>query len=235
MIAWWGPVIHEFYATTETGPVTLVGSEDYQRKPGTVGRACPGCIVKVLDDEGREQPPNHLGEVAVVNTLFPEFTYRNRPEERAELDRNGLIAPGDIGYLDEEGFLFLCDRKKDMIISGGVNIFPSEIEAVLLAMPGIKDCAVFGIPDDEYGEVLAAHIEPLETAGLDENAVREHLRKQLSGLKVPRIYRFERALPRDDNGKINKRRLAEPYRSAVGRPIMAGSTAAQLSTSGLRS
>jgi long-chain acyl-CoA synthetase len=220
MIEWWGPVINEFYGSTETGPVTFVGSQDYLRKPGTVGKVIPGCTVKVLDEDGRELPPGTPGEIAGHNPLHPPFTYRNCPGEREKLDRGGgLLASGDIGYFDEEGFLFICDRKKDMVISGGVNIFPAEIEALLLALPGVKDCAVFGIPDEEYGEVLAAHIEPLPGAVISEAAVCEHLRSRIGGLKVPRIVRFDPWLPREDNGKIYKRRIAEPYWKAAGRRI----------------
>lgn len=219
MIEWWGPVINEFYGATETGAVTFVSSADYLRKPGAVGRPIEGCIVKVIDQDGRELPPETAGEIASVNTLYPTFTYRNLPEERAKLDRDGLIASGDIGYFDADGYLFLCDRKKDMVISGGVNIFPSEIEALLLELPGVKDCAVFGIPDEEYGEVLAAHIEPIPGAELHESTVREYLRARLAGLKVPRVVQFQSELPREDNGKIYKRVIADPYWQAVGRRI----------------
>jgi len=219
MIEWWGPVINEFYGSTETGPVTLVGSEEYLRKPGTVGRVIPGCTVKVLDEDGREVPNGTPGEIAAFNPLHPDFAYRNCPEQRASLDRGGLIASGDIGYFDQDGYLFLCDRKKDMVISGGVNIFPAEIEAALLDLPGVKDCAVFGIPDEEYGEVLAAHIELMPGANVSEANVRSHLRARLGGLKLPRIVRFETALPREDNGKIYKRRISDPYWKAVGRRI----------------
>jgi len=219
MIEWWGPVINEFYGATETGSVTLVGSEEYLRKPGTVGRVIPGCTVKVIDEERREVPPGTPGEIVSFNSMYADFTYRNLPEERAKLDRGGLIASGDIGYFDDDGYLFLCDRKKDMVISGGVNIFPAEIEAVLLGLPGVKDCAVFGIPDEEYGEVLAAHIEPAAGAQLQESAVREYLRGRLAGFKIPKVVRFEMELPREDNGKIYKRRISDPYWQATGRRI----------------
>jgi len=219
MIEWWGPVINEFYGSTETGSVTLVGSEEYLRRPGTVGRVTPGCTVKVIDDAGREVPPGTPGEIVSFNSMYADFTYRNLPEERAKLDRGGLIASGDIGYFDADGYLFLCDRKKDMVISGGVNIFPSEIEAVLLGLPGVKDCAVFGIPDEEYGEVLATHIELVPGAHLHESAVREHLRGRLAGFKIPRVVRFDAELPREDNGKIYKRRISDPYWQAAGRRI----------------
>lgn len=219
MIDWFGPVINEFYGTSETGAVTLVGSEEYLRKPGTVGRPMPGCIAKVLGERGEELPPGAPGEIFAVNPAYPDFTYRNRPQERAGLDRDGLVATGDVGYFDADGYLFLCDRKKDMVISGGVNIFPAEIESVLLTLPGVGDCAVFGIPDEEFGEVLAVHIELLPGTDLAESAVRDYARERLAGIKVPRVVRFERELPRQDNGKIYKRRLAEPYWKAAGRRI----------------
>ena len=211
MIEWFGPVMHEFYAASEFGAVALIGSADALRKPGSVGRALPGCIVKVLDASGRELPVGATGEIAALNTAYPDFTYRNRPEARAALDRGGLIATGDIGHMDEEGFLFLSGRSSDMVISGGVNIFPAEIEEVLLGCPGVADCAVFGIPDEEYGEALAAHIQPLPQRTLDELEVRAWLRERLPGFKTPRVIRFEAALPREDSGKIFKRRLREPY------------------------
>jgi long-chain acyl-CoA synthetase len=219
MIEWWGPVINEFYGSTETGPVTFVGSEEYLRKPGTVGRVIPGCTVKVVDERGREAPPGTPGEILSFNSVYADFTYWKRPEERAKIERGGLIASGDIGYFDADGYLFLCDRKKDMVISGGVNIFPSDIEAALLELPGVKDCAVFGIPDEEYGEVLAAHVELMPGARVGEAAVREHLRTRVSGLHMPKIIRFETELPREDNGKIYKRRISDPYWKAAGRRI----------------
>ena len=211
MIEWFGPVINEFYALSETGAVTLIGPADALRKPGSVGRALPGCIVKVLGYGAQELPPGAEGEIAVLNPGYPDFTYRNRPEARAALDRGGLVATGDIGYVDADGFLFLCGRRSDMVISGGVNLFPVEIEEVLLACPGVADCAVFGIPDEEYGEVLAAHIEPLRGVELNEAEVRAYLRERLPGLKVPKIIRFDEALPREDSGKIFKRWLREAH------------------------
>jgi long-chain acyl-CoA synthetase len=215
MIEWFGPVIHEFYAASELGAVTLIGPQDALDRPGSVGRALPGCTVKVLDGSGRGLPPRAEGEIAAVNHAYPDFTYRNRPEARAALDRGGLVATGDIGYFDEQGFLFLCGRRNDMVISGGANIFPADIEEVLLACPGVADCAVFGIPDEEYGEVLAAHVEPIPGAELHEAGVRAYLRDRLPGFKVPRVIRFEQALPREDSGKIFKRRLREPYWAAA--------------------
>lgn len=219
MIAWWGPVIHEFYGTTESGMITLVDTEDWLRKPGTVGRPMAESTVKIIAESGNEMPAGEPGEICAVNRLYSDFTYRNLDKERHKLDCNRLIKTGDIGYLDADGFLFLCDRKKDMVISGGVNIYPAEIEGALHSMSTVSDCAVFGIPDEEYGEALAAHIELIPGAPANEEDIRTFLGDRLSRFKIPRVIRFESGLPRDDNGKIYKRRLSEPYWAGVGRRI----------------
>jgi long-chain acyl-CoA synthetase len=219
VIDWWGPVLQEFFGTSETGPVTLITSAEYRQRPGSVGRPQEGCTIHILDDQGTLLPPGTAGEVAARNSFYPDFTYRHRDEERARLERNGLIATGDIGYLDEENYLYLLDRKKDMIITGGVNVYPAEIEAVLLTMPVIRDCAVFGIPDDEFGESMAAHIELCIDCHLAADAVVAYLRERLPSYKIPKVIRFENSLPREDNGKIYKRRLADPYWAGTGRRI----------------
>lgn len=217
MVAWWGPVLREFYGASESGPVTLLAGEEYLRKPGSVGRPMAGCTVHILGEEGTVLPAGESGEIAVRNGSYPEFTYRHRPEERAKLDRGGLIATGDIGCLDEEGFLFLRDRKKDMIITGGVNVYPAEIEGIILERPEVRDCAVFGIPDTEFGESMAAHIELCAGVDPDLEAMRRHLTDRLAKYKIPKVIRFTEGLPRDDNGKIAKRHLAAPYWTDQGR------------------
>jgi long-chain acyl-CoA synthetase len=219
MIDWWGPVINEYYGGTETGGVVFHNSEEALRKPGTVGRPIPGGIVRIYDDEGNELGPNQIGEVYLRITDWPDFTYRGRDEERRACERDGLITCGDVGYLDEEGYLFLCDRKKDMVISGGVNIYPAEIEAVLINMPGVKDCAVFGIPDEEFGESLAAHVELQPGAELADAQVREFLGEHMARYKIPKVIEFATALPREDSGKIFKRKLRAPYWEEAGRQI----------------
>ena len=124
-----------------------------------------------------------------------------------------------MGYVDADGFLFLCDRKRDMIISGGVNIYPAEIESVLIQMPGVRDCAVFGIPDEEFGEQICAHVEAAPDAALDAASVRSYLGEHLARYKVPRVVEFSAALPREDSGKIFKRKLRAPYWEKAGRSI----------------
>ncbi len=219
MIEWWGPVIWEFYGATESGAVTIVSSADWLRKPGTVGRPSKGAKLSIQDEEGREVPQGEIGEVFSSIDYYPEFTYHNLPEKRAEIERRGLITVGDMGYIDPDGYLFLCDRKRDMVISGGVNIYPAEIEAVAIAMPGVKDCAVFGIPDEEFGEALIALVEAMPGHALDIEAVRTHLQSHLASYKVPRRIEIAHDLPREDSGKIFKRRLREPYWKDAGRRI----------------
>jgi long-chain acyl-CoA synthetase len=141
------------------------------------------------------------------------------PQKRQDIERDGLVTLGDVGYLDEDGYLFLCDRKNDMVISGGANIYPAEIEMTLLLLSGVRDCAVFGIPHEDFGEALCAYVEPESGAALDEAAVRAFLSERLADFKVPRVIRFETGLPREDSGKIMKRKLRDPYWEATGRRI----------------
>ncbi|MDB5466756.1 MAG: long-chain fatty acid--CoA ligase [Phenylobacterium sp.] len=211
MIAWWGPIIHEYYGSTETGVAVGCDSEDARRKPGTVGRALPGCTVKVLGPDGEALAAGEVGEVFVRCHDLPDFTYHNRDAERAEAGYGELVSVGDLGYLDADGYLFLCDRKRDVVISGGVNIYPAEIEAVLITLPGVRDCAVFGIPDEEFGEALCAVIEPDGAESIDAAGVTAFLRSGLAAFKVPKRIEFATQLPREDTGKVFKRKLREPY------------------------
>ncbi|WP_417518641.1 acyl-CoA synthetase [Marinobacter sp.] len=218
MIEWFGPVINEFYGSTESSGVTACTSEQALAKPGTVGTTVPEADVRILDAEGNILPPGQIGE---IYSRFPnmDFTYNRKPEERAAIDRDGYITSGDMGYFDEDGFLFIADRIKDMIISGGVNIYPAEIEEVLHNCPGIKDCAVFGIPDAEFGESVMAVIETDDGNTIDVKGVEAYLREHLAGYKVPRHIEVGHDLPREDSGKIFKRRLRDKYWQAAGRSI----------------
>jgi long-chain acyl-CoA synthetase len=211
MIDWWGPVLSEFYGGTESGALTVCSSEEWRTKRGTVGRAVEGVKLAIYGDDGQVLPAGEIGEVYGRQLGLADFTYHGKPEERAKIERDGLITCGDVGYLDPDGYLFLCDRKRDMIISGGVNIYPAEIEAVLIAAPGVADCAVFGIPDDDYGEAVMAVVEPQSGLAIDLAAVRAHLAAHLASYKVPRHIEVQAGLPREDSGKIFKRLLREPY------------------------
>jgi long-chain acyl-CoA synthetase len=220
MIDWLGPVVHEFYGSTESGAVTVVDSHEWLQRPGTVGCAIQGGEVRIYDDGGTRLGPGAIGEVYTRLEFLPEFTYHQLPDKRAEIDREGFITSGDVGYLDEAGYLFLCDRKRDMVISGGVNIYPAEIEAVLIACPGVKDCAVFGIPDAEFGEALMAVVEPQPGVPAPSvTEVRAYLARHLADYKVPRRIELGSDLPREDSGKIFKRRLRDPYWANAGRAI----------------
>jgi long-chain acyl-CoA synthetase len=211
MIAWWGPVINEYFGSTETGIPVWHSAEEALKKPGTVGRVIEGGIVKIFREDGSLCGAGEIGEIYMRQTAVPDFDYHGKAEARAEAGRDGLISVGDVGYLDADGYLFLCDRKRDMVISGGVNIYPAEIENVLIGMPGVRDCAVFGIPDAEFGERLCAFVEPEPDSGISAAAVQSFLRERLANFKVPKHVEFRDVLPREATGKIFKRKLREPY------------------------
>jgi len=219
MIEWWGPVIYEYYGSTEASALTFANSEDALRKPGTVGKILEGVELRFLGDNGDPLPQGEIGEIYSKIAGNPDFTYHNKPEKRAEIERDGFITSGDVGYIDEDGYVFICDRKRDMVISGGVNIYPAEIEAALHAVPGVHDCAVFGIPDEEFGEALMAVVEPQAGITLDTADIRAQLKTSLADYKVPKHVEIQRNLPREDSGKIFKRRLRDPYWERAGRRI----------------
>jgi len=219
MIEWWGPVIFEFYGSTESGAVTFATSEDALKKPGTVGKISPGAELCFIGDDGRVLGVGEIGEIYSRIATNPDFTYHNKPNKRTEIERDGFITSGDVGYIDADGYVFICDRKRDMVISGGVNIYPAEIEAVLHAMPGVHDCAVFGVPDAEFGEALMAVVEPRSGVMLGVPEIRARLKASLAEYKVPRHVEIRTELPREDSGKIFKRRLRDPYWERSGRRI----------------
>jgi long-chain acyl-CoA synthetase len=202
-----GPVVHETYASTEAGLITLATSADALARPGTAGRPVGGALLRILDDDGRECAPGEIGTIYARQPVYPDFDYANLPEARRAIERDGLTTLGDMGYLDRDGYLFVCDRSSDMVISGGVNIYPAEIEHALLRLPGVLDCAVIGLPDAEFGERLHAVVQPEPGIALDAGVLAAELREKLAGYKVPRTFAFTEALPRDDNGKVAKRRL----------------------------
>ncbi len=211
MIEWWGPVIWEYYGSTEMGNVTCLSSEEWLAHPGSVGKVMPGITLRVVDPDGNDVPPGTVGEVIGKGRHGTDFTYQNSPEKRASMEKYGLVTPGDMGYFDADGFLYLCDRINDMVISGGANIYPAEIEAELHKLPGVADCAVFGIPDEEFGESVMAVVQPMPGASLTADGLKAELKKVLTSYKVPRRIDFAGSLPREDSGKIFKRKLREPF------------------------
>jgi long-chain acyl-CoA synthetase len=219
MIEWWGLVIHESYASSEAGFITHISPEEALDRPGSVGRAAAGATIRILGDAGADLPPGEPGLIYARQPAYTDFTYAHQPEARQAIDRDGLVSVGDMGYLDQYGYLYISDRKSDMVISGGVNIYPAEIEAVLIGMPGVADCAVFGIPDEEFGEALAAAVQRREGHTLDSAGVRRYLAERIANYKVPKLVAFHDELPREESGKIFKRKLRAPYWEGVNRRI----------------
>ncbi|MDH4874486.1 acyl-CoA synthetase [Pseudomonas sp. BN515] len=216
MIQWWGPIIHEYYSGTECCGLTALNAEEWLRKPGSVGRAVLG-TVKILDEEGQEVPARTVGDIYFADG--PRFEYHNDPEKtRKAYDHRGWATLGDIGWVDEDGYLFLTDRKSFMIISGGVNIYPQEIENVLMTHPDVDDVAVFGIADEEMGEKVVAVVKPRDqqTAGPTlAELLRAFVRESLGGVKCPQRVDFRDELPREPNGKLMKRLLREEYQKRM--------------------
>jgi long-chain acyl-CoA synthetase len=212
MIDWWGPIISEFYSSSEGAGATFVTAAEWLEHPGTVGKSVVGSI-HVLDDDGNELAP---GEVGTIWADAPQrFDYLNDDEKtRQHHNDRGWTTVGDVGYLDADGYLYLTDRKAYMIISGGVNIYPQEIEDVLIGHPAVHDVAVLGVPNADFGEEVKAVVQPasMSDAGPDlEAELIEYCRRHLAGYKCPRSVDFDAKLPRTDTGKLYKRRLSDRY------------------------
>lgn len=211
MIEWLGPVIHETYASSEAGMVTVIDSHEALARPGSAGRPIGGAQVKIYAEDGSPCAAGQVGRIHVRQPAYADFTYRNNPQARADVEKDGLIGLGDLGYLDADGYLYVCDRESDLVISGGVNIYPAEVEHQLMQYPGVADCAVFGVPDDEYGERLMALVQPAAGASPDPETLTQWLGERIARYKVPRELQLRSELPRDDNGKIAKRRLRAEF------------------------
>lgn len=211
MIDWLGPIFYESYGASELGFMTLISSEEAMRKPGSVGKILQGGSIKIIDDDGNELPPGEVGSIYVHLPLFGDFAYTNAEGAMVDQRIQGHATVGDVGYLDEEGYLFISDRKKDMIISGGANIFPAEIEAELIKMTEVADCAVFGAPDPEFGERIIAAVQLTDGNSLNLEDARAFLESRLAKFKLPKQLDVHDALPREDSGKIFKKRLRDPY------------------------
>ncbi|OBF79480.1 acyl-CoA synthetase [Mycobacterium sp. 852002-51163_SCH5372311] len=211
MMEWFGPIIHEYYGGTEGFAGTTIGPEEWLAHPGSVG--VPMSPVHVVGDDGEELPVGQAGELYFEGG--PAFEYFKDPAKTASVyNERGWRTLGDMGYVDEDGYLYLTDRSTFMIVSGGVNIYPQEAENLLVMHPKLVDAAVFGIPNDEFGEEVKAVVQPVEgvTPGPDlEAELIEYCRKHLAGYKCPRTIEFDPQLPRDPNGKLYKRRIRERY------------------------
>ena len=207
MIEWWGPILFEFYSSTEGMGATAIFSEEWLRKPGSVGKPLLGRPM-ILDDDGQELPAGEVGTIWFEGGS--SFRYRGDPGRTAAVvDKTGRATVGDLGYLDEDGYLFLSDRRTDLIISGGVNIYPREIEDVLILHPAVFDVAVIGVPDPDLGRRVVAVVQPAESGAVSASELIEHCATRLARYKVPREIRFTDSLPRTPTGKLRKHLIVD--------------------------
>ena len=223
MIDWWGPKISEYYGSTESAIISTISSEEWLERPGSLGKPLPNIEVRVIKEDGSLAPPGESGQLYFRNQMGTDFEYHKDPEKtKAAHLEPGVFSVGDIGYLDDDGYLFMSDRKIDMVISGGVNIYPAEIEGVLVSHPAVADAAVFGIPNEEFGEEVKAAVELLPGNAASDALAEElkaHCRTHLAGYKTPRSVDFEEELPRHPTGKLYKRLLRDRYWEGQERKI----------------
>ena len=212
MIEWWGPIVNEYYAGSESIGMTMIRSPEWLTHPGSVGTAIHGKL-HICGPDGEEVPAGTDGLIYFENDILP--TYHNDPEKTADaMHPRGWMTLGDIGHVDEDGYLYLTDRKSHMIISGGVNIYPQEIENLLVTHPKVMDAAVIGAPEPDLGEQVVAVVQPIDMAEAGEafeQELRDYLAPQLSRIKMPRLFDFRPELPREANGKLYKRELRDEY------------------------
>jgi len=212
-----GKVVWEFYGATETGINTVLRPEDQLSRPGSCGTAVPGQEIRLVGPNGEDVPDGEPGEFMVRNSWLAE--YYNRPDATGKSLHDGFVSVGDIAYRDADGYYYICDRRIDMIISGGVNIYPAEVEAVLHAHPAVMDAAVIGVPDAKWGESVKAVVQLRPGAAASEDELVAFCAERLAGYKKPRFVDFVDELPRDAAGKLLKRAIREPYWAATGRRI----------------
>jgi long-chain acyl-CoA synthetase len=212
-----GPVLWEFYGATETGINTVLRPEDQLRKPGSCGTAVPGQEIRIARSDGSDSPDGEPGEFMVRNSWLAE--YYNRPDATGKSLHDGFFSVGDVAYRDADGYYYICDRQVDMIISGGVNIYPAEVEAVLMAHSDVMDAAVVGVPDEQWGESVKAVVQLRPGATVSGDELIAFCAARLAGFKKPRSVDFVDEMPRDAAGKLLKRTIREPYWAGTGRRI----------------
>jgi long-chain acyl-CoA synthetase len=213
MIEWWGPVIEEYYAATEGGG-TYITAKEWLRKPGSVGKATAGAAVEVRDEGGTEVPAGEIGTVWFRRSEVEPFEYHRDPDKTAGVHDGNWFTLGDMGYADEDGYLFLTGRSAELIISGGVNIYPAEIDAALLEHPSVHDVATIGVPNDEWGEEVKAVVEVRDGVVADAALASELIafcRERLAHFKCPKSIDFATDLPRFETGKIYRRLVRDRY------------------------
>jgi len=218
-LRYFGPCFYEFYGSTELGINTILRPEDVLKKPGSCGRAAPGIEIALLDDDGNPVPEGEPGELYVrrFGGMYDEY-YKN-PDATRQTRRGDWYSVGDVARVDADGFYTLCDRKRDMIISAGVNIYPAEIEDALHRHPAVDDVAVFGVPDDDWGERVHAAVRLRTGHTLTADELTAFARRHLADYKVPREVSFPEDFPRDSAGKLVKRLLRDAYWAGRGRTI----------------
>lgn len=211
MIDWLGPIVTEYYGSTEGGGPTKITSAEWLERPGSVGRPIDGLTIHVLDDGGHPLGPGEVGTLWFTSNQGPPAYLGDEEKTNANRLDGGRFTVGDVGYIDDAGYLYLSDRKIDMIISGGVNIYPAEVEACLGQHPAVADCTVFGIPDDEWGEQVKAAVQLGEGHSATADELIGWCRDRIAGFKAPKSIDFHERLPRDDAGKLRKRFLRDEY------------------------
>ena len=213
MIDWWGPIVDEYYSSSEGAGITFISADDWMKHPGSVGKSLLG-EAHILDENGEDVPQGQAGQI-YFDIGRAAFEYHRDPEKTAESrDKHGWVTVGDVGYLNDEGYLFLTDRRHHMVISGGVNIYPQEAENLLVTHPKVLDAAVFGIPDDEMGQSVKGVVQTVDPADATDAFADElvgWLRERLAHYKCPRSISFEAELPRTDTGKLYKQELVKKY------------------------
>ncbi|WP_029433078.1 AMP-binding protein [Blastococcus sp. URHD0036] len=214
MLAWWGPVLWEYLGSTE-GVATLVSPQEWAARPGTVGRPLPGTVVRVVRDDGTEAAPGEPGTIySGVEGTPPSFEYHGDPEKTARSRRGDLVTAGDSGYVDDDGYVFVLDRRTDLVITGGVNVYPAEVEQHLLTHPAVRDVAVIGLPDPEWGQSVVAVVQPAPGSEGDDGLRAEldsHCRTGLAAFKRPRRIEFLADFPRTESGKLQRRRIRDLF------------------------
>jgi long-chain acyl-CoA synthetase len=214
--------MYSFFAQTEAGGVTNLGPAEQFTHPNSVGRVNPGLEVRLVGDDGEEVATGEIGELQVRSGEPGRFItmrgYFNRPEETAEALKDGWLRTGDLGRFDADKYLYIVDRKKDMVLSGGYNVYSKEVETVLLTYPGVQDAAVYGVPDAMFGEAVAAVVEVARPEDIAIEALLEHCKKNLAGYKKPKFIKVTAKLPRNSNGKVLKNILRSQHDDQNGSP-----------------
>jgi long-chain acyl-CoA synthetase len=210
-IAYVGDCVYEYYGSTDAGLNTILPPSEQRERPASCGKAVPGTDIAILDDDGQKLPARAVGNIYITNALVRSMQYYKDPEKTKQAFRGDYMTVGDMGYLDEDGYLYIVDRKTDMVISGGVNIYPAEIEEVIYEHPAVLDVAVIGVPNEEWGEELKAVVQLKPDARATADDIIDFCRERVADYKRPRTVDFVDEVPRNPSGKLLKREIRAPY------------------------